>query len=834
MALVGAAMMAGADGKILNRMFSAVKRRLGLEGDAAPSDSYTLDFETVFNAELAQLCSSHAIRMLMLKPLPKDGFAPAVEPEPAPQQEEVMRMAAPRESSAESTPPLPPPLKSDTVADRRTELSALALSGGGIRSAAFASGVMQAIAQNGRLESFDYLSTVSGGGYSGSALTWALHDQAGHGANDFPALKVRRRSGRARPDGDGQAEELRDDWSVITLIGHIRERASYLAPTQHLNLLAAIGNTIRLSLSSLLAYSLIAFSLTLPATAVYGAFSSLMHWLGLKWHLACGVTTYLAPHTLTVGAYVLLALAAAVFAGGLLLPLLRYLWLSNPESTYAGRLKGLMKANRLWIFTLTVALAATFPLFREYLRGQDIDSILGLLGTLGFTGGLSGLLSLITRLDDRLRILLVRAAAVILCYLAVFALYAAALALLHWILRFDAAWILVAGATYFLGLGVIFWVSGRYNPNYISPHRFYRDRLMEAFMPPAGGSDFARVDVANLADMCAPQPQAYRGPYHIINTNIILNRSRQPRYYQRGGDSFMLSPLYSGSLATGWLRTEKQSRSSRQSSLSLATAMAISAAAANPNTAGGEDGLMRRWSISFLMTLLNIRLGYWQPNPGMPVAADRVGTPPPNFLRPGVMSLLSDYGSEGEAYVELSDGGHFDNTGLYELFRRRVRIIVLSDASCDPDYSLDDLGRALALAQIDFGVTMRFYPIPPKDSQDLWQHLDRDPQEPDAYRGKGYPVISDGVRAKLLHDGFVSARVFYPASGNEPEAEGRLIYLKPALVSDAPVDLLAYALDHRDFPHRTTGDQFFSERGFESYRRLGFFIAEKMMKVEFA
>jgi predicted acylesterase/phospholipase RssA len=48
------------------------------------------------------------------------------------------------------------------------DLTGLALSGGGIRSATFALGVLQAIASLRLLRRFDYLSTVSGGGYIGS------------------------------------------------------------------------------------------------------------------------------------------------------------------------------------------------------------------------------------------------------------------------------------------------------------------------------------------------------------------------------------------------------------------------------------------------------------------------------------------------------------------------------------------------------------------------------------------------------------------------------------------------------------------------------------------
>src|SRR6266851_4270105 len=48
---------------------------------------------------------------------------------------------------------------------------ALALSGGGIRSAAISLGVLQALNKHGILVNIDYLSTVSGGGDIGSSLT---------------------------------------------------------------------------------------------------------------------------------------------------------------------------------------------------------------------------------------------------------------------------------------------------------------------------------------------------------------------------------------------------------------------------------------------------------------------------------------------------------------------------------------------------------------------------------------------------------------------------------------------------------------------------------------
>jgi Patatin-like phospholipase len=93
------------------------------------------------------------------------------------------------------------------------ELSALSLSGGGIRSAAFALGIIQWLADKGLLQQFNYLSTVSGGGYIGSWLSSWLH----HSGNADQVLQ-QLRSRRADPDAEPSA------------IDHLREYSSYLTP----------------------------------------------------------------------------------------------------------------------------------------------------------------------------------------------------------------------------------------------------------------------------------------------------------------------------------------------------------------------------------------------------------------------------------------------------------------------------------------------------------------------------------------------------------------------------------------------------------------------------
>src|SRR5881397_878684 len=71
---------------------------------------------------------------------------------------------------------------------RAAKLTALCLSGGGIRSATFALGVLQGLARAGLLGQVHYLSTVSGGGFIGSWLTAWSHRHEGGAAGVIEEL----------------------------------------------------------------------------------------------------------------------------------------------------------------------------------------------------------------------------------------------------------------------------------------------------------------------------------------------------------------------------------------------------------------------------------------------------------------------------------------------------------------------------------------------------------------------------------------------------------------------------------------------------------------------
>ena len=231
--------------------------------------------------------------------------------------------------------------------------------------------------------------------------------------------------------------------------------------------------------------------------------------------------------------------------------------------------------------------------------------------------------------------------------------------------------------------------------------------------------------------------------------------------------------------------------------ITLGTAITISGAAASPSM-----GMYSTPALTFLMTLLNARLGAWLGNPGRAgerhVAERRTRRAAPCWS----WTSCSAGRRIGSPYVYLSDGGHFDNLGLVEMVRRRCRFIVVVDAGADPDYGFTDLANAVRRIRIDLGVRIEL------DAIDISV----------ARRGNGNPHCLTGTIHYDQVDG-----------GN---AVGTLVYLKPALSGDEPVDVRNYASAHPAFPHESTLNQWFSEAQFESYRMLGAHTVEAVAGVD--
>src|SRR5262249_9641610 len=147
-------------------------------------------------------------------------------------------------------------------------------------------------------------------------------------------------------------------------------------------------------------------------------------------------------------------------------------------------------------------------------------------------------------------------------------------------------------------------------------------------------------------------------------------------------------------------------------------------------------------------------------------------------------------------YVYLSDGGPFENLGVYELVRRRCRYIIVSDAGQDGAPTFEGLGNLIHKCRGDFGIHIKIRPSPPRRHEEG--------------RCRWHCAVG---------------RVRYDAV-DASAAPGILIYIKPSLTGAEPADILQYADCHPAFPHDSTTNQFYNESQFESYRALGQNIAE--------
>lgn len=335
------------------------------------------------------------------------------------------------------------------------------------------------------------------------------------------------------------------------------------------------------------------------------------------------------------------------------------------------------------------------------------------------------------------------------------------------------------------------------NVNRFSMHALYRNRLVRAFLgsarvmkrkpdPFTGFDPDDNVHLANLQPKSAqlPPPSAGERLFHVINAALNVVSSENLAWQERKAESFTMNRLFCGNSFVGYRPTGSYGGENK-GGLTLGTAMAISGAAVSPNQGYNSSPL-----IAFLLMLFNVRLGWWLGNPRHAVYT-REG---PEFsLSPALRELAGDT-TDRSKWIYLSDGGHFENLGLYEMVRRRCRKIVVSDAGCDPRASFEDLGNAVRKIFIDFGVSIQF------------EHFEIKPRQ---------NPPTPGVR-------------FAVGSINYPDARpGWLLYLKPTYQETIErLDVRSYAAAHAEFPHESTTDQWFSESQLESYRALGANIAE--------
>lgn len=330
-----------------------------------------------------------------------------------------------------------------------------------------------------------------------------------------------------------------------------------------------------------------------------------------------------------------------------------------------------------------------------------------------------------------------------------------------------------------LSLGLIAILT--LNLNLTGPGRLYRNRLAHSFIATSTDDDsFVPLKTLNTNTDATGAELQGKAPYHLINATLNLPNSRSPVLRERKGDFFVMSKHWTGAPSAGYLPTEAWKTS--DGDLDLATAIATSGAAVSPHMS-----LMTIPSITALMAFLNLRLGLWIRKPGAAAAS----------LQPGFLNLLKEMFSWGmdekRDWLLLSDGAHIDNSGIYELLRRRCKFIIACDASADNNDSFATLMTVVRHAQIDFGVQ-----IMPR-LEELKSNLE-----------------NGQTTAHTL-----MCQIKYP-----DQPDGLLLVLKSSVTGNESEFIQTYRSANPDFPNQSTLDQDFDEAQFEAYRQLGAHVVD--------
>jgi hypothetical protein len=385
-----------------------------------------------------------------------------------------------------------------------------------------------------------------------------------------------------------------------------------------------------------------------------------------------------------------------------------------------------------------------------------------------------------------------------------------------------AALIVTAACLALVGL-LLAW---RVDINKFSLHMMYRNRLVRAYFgasntdrQPHPFTGFAKADDIHLDCLLETEGKLQR-PYHIVNTALNLVNGKELAWQTRKAAGFTFTPAFCGfelpvtgasgnaqlahEAMRGGFRPTKSyrphppKRHDEECGINLGMAVAVSGAAASPSM-----GYHSSPPLAFLMTLFNVRLGRWFANPIRPdvgrkgTHAAKAPRTSPAFGAAYLVKELFGLTDAKSDYLYLSDGGHFENLGVYELVRRRCRLIVVVDAGADGAFDFEDLGNAIR-----------------KCGTDLHIEIEIDVGKIDLKKPAEFSrahCVTGAIRYDKVDHGAPC---------------GTLLYIKPSLLGTEYADVLNYRKTNKTFPHQPTADQWFDETQFESYRALGYKIGK--------
>ncbi|WP_413711813.1 hypothetical protein [Rhizobium sp. Rhizsp82] len=603
--------------------------------------------------------------------------------------------------------------------------SGLALSGGGIRSATFSLGVIASLARRGILKEIDYLSTVSGGGYTGGFLTNILGGRissadAGLEANDEPFKHGERES---------------------DLLMGLRQRSRFLSAKFGERTILAMRATCGVFINVFVAMTVI---------AVFAWLNSVLRFDNTD------EGRYVAA-AISVGLPVL-SLAILQFGYG------RMPWLGWKLTVMQWVLGALFILPPLWFFV-----GYSHALVESLFAANTDDSVgsTSIILLVVFACLVAVLASFSTAFV-RLKAPIIAAVTILLAIVAEGVFAAVMSNLTGSTLPFGHAVAVPLGMV--AGVFILAWLV---DINSLSLHGYYRAKLAQAFFGVTRNQDVMRLSEFKPA----------KAMYPIINCALNVPGSQQPAMRGRLSDVFSFTPAAAGSTVVPYQSMRDWEQANK--SLDIGNLIALSGAAVSP-----QMGLRTTRFGSFWMTLMNVRLGAWVQKPG------NAPSKPPFYYLGKEFAAMAD---ENAPFLHLSDGGHIENLGVYELLRRRCKFIIAVDGESDPAMTFHALTNLQRLASIDFGIQI-------------------DAELDDLRLGEG----------GISRSHFRFCRVRYPKANGGGWEIGYLLYVKLSLTGNEGEFLRRYRLDEPSFPHHTTADQFFSETQFEAYRSLGEHIGDKL------
>lgn len=662
-------------------------------------------------------------------------------------------------------------------------------SGGGIRSAAFSLGALQALRESGVLAKAEHLACVSGGGYISIAHAVMVSESR--------ARNPQRSAGfRSLPPYAQQSPEER----------HLRNNLHYLAPgvSGKIWMVLSLGYAIVRHMVPFLAWIITAgfgYGLLireavdddrLPTNALVGfgliATGALLLLLivEVRHHLVLRQASRQRMHVLQRAAVSLTAASALA---------LLLLWCIPSVLIWS------KTHNALDIVPFVDKLPAWVPLAgTEPDKAQPLSTVWMLLIVV------SSLIPWVLRSTSKP---LLRTIAMLLALLSGPLLvlfpftWAANLALDDTSPLFDYRWYVLVVAAIFAVLA-IWW-------NEVTPraHLYYRERLATAFIGYRRGLSRSLKyrqpewsEPLRLSELHTGGGPNRRMPNLIVCAAANLSTDVPPG---RAAATFTFEKARIGGPLTGYMPTRQFEDAAGHGVVTLPALMAVSGAMFGPSM-----GRFSRPALRYLMAFFNLRLGVWLPNPlgrsgchtatavrtqemivrGLPDVSTSLPETP-RRKKPGALYVLWEalgLNDLDRPFVYVSDGGHYENLGLVELLRRGCGQIVCIDASGSK--GIDGLMEALLLAESELDVSVTF-------AQD------------------DLAALVPG-ETRYAASAVAIGQILYPN-----KTLGTLHYVRSNLTQSMPAELRSFAERDKRFPRHGTGNQFLSEPLFEAYRRLG-------------